>query len=89
MRLNKGSMTSKKPSTATAQPNAANPTLTTRLIDRIMQKLDLDRLAASLADKLGERLLANVHTDTLVDTLLDRYPEEFQHTLTEAILDKL
>ena len=82
-------MPSKTSSIDTTQPNDANPTLTTRLIDRIMQKLDLDQLAASLADKLGERLLASVNTDTLVDTLLDIYHEEFQHTLTEAILNRL
>ena len=79
-------MPSKKPSTALAQPNDANPTLTTRIIDKVMAKLDLDQLAASLADKLGEKLLATVNTDTLADTLLDRYQEEFEHTLTEAIL---
>ena len=82
-------MPSKKPSTDTAQPNAATPTLTTRIIDKVMAKLDLDQLAAFLADKLSEKLLGTVNIDTLVDALLVKYQAEFQHTLTEAILDKL
>ena len=82
-------MPNKKPSDATPKPDGGNPTLTTRLIDRIMQKMDLDQLAADLADRLGERLLATVSTDTLVNAIFEKYNEEFQQTFTQAILDRL
>ena len=83
-------MPSKKPtSDATPKPDIGGPLLSSRLIDKVMAKLDLDQLTSTLADQLGERLLATVSTDSLVNAVFDKYHEEFQHTFTQAILDRL
>ena len=76
------SMPSKKPPTD-ATPKAG------RLIDRILDTLDLEQLTSTIADKLGQKLLASVNTDNLVDALFDKYQEDFKGTLTRAILEKL
>ena len=77
-------MPSKKPTSDAAQPSVAS-----RLIDRIMDNLDIDGIASSLADQLGQKLLATVSTDSLVNVLFDKYHEEFHQTFTQALLDKL
>ena len=83
-------MPSKKPtSDATPKPDIGKPLLSSRLIDKVMAKLDVDQLTSTLADQLGEKLLATVSTDSLVNVLFDKYHEEFQHTFTQAILDRL
>ena len=83
-------MPSKKPtSDASPKPNGEAPTLTNKLIHRIVQKLDLDQLGDTLTDKLSEKLLSNVNVDGLVDTLFLRCQEDFQDALTQAIIEKL
>ena len=83
-------MPSRKPtSNAAPKPDGGKPLLSSRLIDKVMAKLDLDQLTSTLADQLGEKLLATVSTDSLVNVLFDKYHEEFQHTFTQAILERL
>ena len=70
-----------------SKPECVTPRMS--VIDRVMAKLGLDQLAAALANQLGEKLLATVNIDGLVDVLFDKYHEEFEHTFTQAVLDRL
>ena len=82
-------MPPKKPSDTTPKSDIGKSLLNSKLIEKVMAKLDLDQLTSTLADQLGERLLATVSTDSLVNAVFDKYHEEFQHTFTQAILDRL
>ena len=84
----KTNMPSKKP-TAVGVPNGEAPMQTTRLIQRIVQNLDLDKLCETLAGKLSEKLLSNANTDDLVVTLSLKCQDDFKDTLTQAILERL
>ena len=84
----KGSMAIKKvgePSkTADVEPN-----LRSKLIDRVLERIDLEELSTAIADRLGEKMLASVNVGLLVTTLFDKHGEELQRGLTNAILERL
>ena len=46
----------------------AKPTAS-KVIERVLAKIDTDALADTLADKLAEKLLACINVDSLVDAL--------------------
>ena len=74
-------MPAKKPGDANPEP--------TKLIDRVLERIDLDELASSLADKLCERLVESVNVDLLVTTLFDSHGEVLPQGLIEAIVQRL
>ena len=74
-------MPSKKPSDPNPKP--------IKLIDRVLDRMDLDKLTASLADKLGEKLLESLNVDALVTTLFENHGAELQQGLVAAIAERL
>ena len=74
-------MPSKKPSDVTPKPM--------KLIDRVLDRIDLDELSSSLADKLCKKLVESLNVDRLVSTLFDKHGEELQQGLMEAIVNRL
>ena len=60
-----------------------------KLIDRVLDRMDLDKLTASLADKLGEKLLESLNVDGLVMTLFENHGAELQQGLVAAIAERL
>ena len=66
-----------------AAPNPMN------LIDRVLERIDLDELASTLEDRLCEKLVESVNVDRLVTTLFDSHGEELRQGLIEAIVHRL
>ena len=60
-----------------------------KLTGKILEKLDIDKLADSVAEQIGERIMANFAINSLVDGLLQKYQHELQAQITEAIVDRL
>ena len=60
-----------------------------KVIERVLAKIDTDALADTLADKLAEKLLASINVDSLVDALHAKHTEEFQEAITTAIMERL
>ena len=56
------------------------------LVDRVMDKIDIEALAESLAGKLGENMMTCLSIGSLVNALHTKHAGEFQQALTEAIL---
>ena len=69
--------------------SADKPTLLGRLTDKLVDRLDIHKLSDSVADQLGEGIASNFKTSDLVDRLLEKYHEEFQAAITEAIIHRL
>ena len=69
-------------------PSADEPKLG-KLANKIMQNLDIDKLADSVADQISERIMANFATSDLVDRLFQKYQAELQASITEAIVQRL
>ena len=74
-------MPSKKPTDATPKPM--------KLIDRVLERIDLDELASSLADQLCGKFVESLNIDRLVTTLFDSHGEELRQGLMEAIVQRL
>ena len=68
---------------------AGEPKLMGKLANKIMHNLDIDKLADSVAEQIGERIIANFATSELVDKLFQKYQEELQANITEAIIQRL
>ena len=69
--------------------SADKPTLLGRLTDKLVDRLDINKLSDNVADQLGERIASNFKTSDLVDRLLEKYHEEIQAAITEAIIQRL
>ena len=74
---------------ANEAPSADESKLVGKLTSKIMHNLDIEKLAESVADQISERILATFATSDLVDILLQKYQEEVQASITEAILERL
>lgn len=59
------------------------------LTSKILDKLDIDQLADSVAEQISERIMANFAISVLVDRLLQKYQHKLQAHITEAIVDRL
>ena len=83
-------MPSRKPTSAAApKPDGEKPTLANRLIDRVLDRMDLDELTSTLADKLCEKLMVSLNVDRLATTLFDMHGEELEQGLIDAIVHRL
>ena len=60
-----------------------------KLTGKILEKLDIDKLADSVAEQIGERIMADFAINSLVDGLLQKYQHELQAQITEAIVERL
>ena len=70
--------------------NLSNTSKTsTSLIDKVIERIDLDELSNSLADRLASRLVDSIKFENLVETLFDKYSETLQNQLSDAIIQKL
>ena len=63
--------------------------LTGKLVSCSLESLDILKLSDSVADQICERIASNFETTDLVDRLLDKYHEEIQAAITEAIIQRL
>ena len=57
--------------------------------NKIMQNLDIDKLADSVAGQLSERMMANIATSELVDRIFQKCHDELRTSITEAIIQRL
>ena len=70
--------------------NLSNTSKTsTSLIDKVMEKIDLDELSNSLAEQLACKLADSIKIESLVESLFDKYSETLQKELSDAIIQKL
>ena len=60
-----------------------------RLTSKILENVDVDRLADSVAQQIGERIMTNFAISDLVDKLFQKYQQELQTQITEAIIQQL
>ena len=60
-----------------------------KLANKIMLNLDIDKLADSVAEQIGERIMANFATSDLVDKLFQKYHDELQASIMDAIIQRL
>ena len=68
---------------------ADDPKLLGRLTRKLVENPDIHKLSDSVADQLSERIASNFKTSDLVDRLLEKYHEEIQAAITEAIVHRL
>ena len=68
---------------------ADQPKLMGKLANKIMLNLDIDKLADSVAEQIGERIMANFATSDLVDKLFQKYHDELQASIMDAIIQRL
>ena len=66
-----------------AAPNPMN------LIDRVLERIDLDELASSISEKVCVKLVESLNVDCLVSTIFDSHGEELRKGLIEAIVQRL
>ncbi len=69
--------------------SADEPKLLGRLTDKLVDRLDINKLSDSVADQICERVASNFKTSDLVDRLLDNYHERIQAAIAEAIIQRL
>ena len=76
--------------TAEQRKNSADePNLLGRLTGKLVENLDIHKLSDSVADQISERIASNFKTSDLVDRLLEKYYDEIQAAMTEAIIQRL
>ena len=83
--------------TSVSIENTATPTkwtdnsqpIASKLVDRVIVRLDMDALAESLADKLGGKMVGSLNVDRIVTTLFDKHSDELHQGLVEAIVQRL
>ena len=69
---------------------ADQPKLRGKLANEIMLNLDIYKLAAdSVAEQIGEIIMANFATSDLVDKLFQKYHDELQASIMDAIIQRL
>ena len=70
--------------------SATNPqTFPTKLVDKVVALLDLNKLASTLADSLSQKLLGSLDVDRLTNLVMSKYGEELEEKLISAIIDHL
>ena len=60
-----------------------------RLTSKILENFDVDRLADSVAQQIGERIMTNFAISDLLGKLFQKYQQELQTQITEAIIQQL
>ena len=63
--------------------------LTTSLIDKVMERINLDDLSDTLADQLASKLVDSIKIESLVSSLFDKYGDELQRGLSDTTLQGL
>ena len=70
-------------------PTKEPPTIPSKLVHKIVGQLDLEKLAAALADSLSKKLLESLEVDKLANIVFDRFAEELQEGIVSAIISKM
>ena len=60
-----------------------------KLIDRVVQKIDLDEITTTIADKQCETIVEQLGADMRVASLFKIYGAELHELLIQAIVDRL
>ena len=60
-----------------------------KLIDRVVQKIDLDEITTTIADKLSATIVEHLDVDMTVASLFKIYGVELHELLIQAIVDRL
>ena len=60
-----------------------------KLLDRVLQNIDLDKITATIADKLCETIVGLLVVDMLITSLFNIYGIELHELLIQAIVDRL
>ena len=60
-----------------------------KMVAKILENIDVDGLADSVAQQIGERIMSNFAIRDLVDKLFEKYQQELQTQITEAIIQQL
>ena len=60
-----------------------------KLTCKILETIDFQELSESVADQISEQIASKIQTCELVDRLLQKYQEEIQAAITEAIVQRL
>ena len=69
--------------------SADEPKLLARLTGKVLENLDMHALSDSVADQISEKVASKIQTCDLVDRLLQKYQEEIEAAITEAIVQRL
>ena len=60
-----------------------------KLSAKIFEDIDGDMITDSVAQQIGERIMANFAISDLVDKLFKKYHQELQSQIIEAIIQRL
>ena len=60
-----------------------------KLIDRVVQNIDLGEITTTIADKLCETIVEHLEVDMIVAALFNIYGVELHELLSQAIVDRL
>ena len=74
-----------KSTTSETAPNNTNG----KLVNKVIERIDLESLSNTLADQLASKLADSINVDSLVATLFEKYGEALQKSLTDTILQRL
>lgn len=56
-----------------------------KVVNKVIERIDLDSLSNTLADQLANKLAVSIHVDSLIATVFDNSKEALQKSLTDAI----
>ena len=101
MASNKGQMPSKKP--ANSETNALVPSktalaeiippisdaLTNAVLERVIQRVNLDGLRDKVLDEAAARLAQSVHVDTLIQHIVGQSEQHLADRLSERVLEHI
>ena len=71
------------------EDSADEPKLLGRLTCKILETIDFQELSESVAEQISEKVASKIQTCDLVDRLLQKYQEEIEAAITEAIVQRL
>ena len=70
-----------------SKPDESKPM--SKLATKILENIDADKLTDSVAQQIGEQIMANFAISDLVYKLFQTYQQELQAQITEAIIQRL
>ena len=70
-----------------SKPDEPKPV--SKLSAKIFEDIDGDMITDSAAQQIGERIMANFAISDLVDKLFQKYQQELQSQIIEAIIQRL
>jgi hypothetical protein len=68
-------------------PPAADAPLANEVLDRVLQRLDLDGLLQKVMDEAAIRLAKRIHVDSLIESLVGQHEQQLSDRLAQRILE--